>query len=310
MLATVACDSARAVAMPRRSPLTRVSWALFMATSVPVPMAMPTSARASAGASLMPSPAMATVRPSACRRSTRASLSAGNTSPCTSSMPRRRPTAPAVVSPSPVAMMMRRPAACRAASASGVLALMGSETASRPASCPSTARNITLAPSPRNASAVCASGPVFTLDCCISTVLPSAKVRPAIRPRTPMPEAESNCSAASSASPCWRAAATMAAASGCSLPWSRLAARRSTSASRQPGAATVRSKRGRPSVRVPVLSTINVSTRHICSMAAALRNSTPCVAPRPVATMMDIGVARPSAQGQAMIRTATALIRP
>jgi hypothetical protein len=31
---------------------------------------------------------------------------------------------------------------------------------------------------------------------------------------------------------------------------------------------------------------------------------------RPVATMIDIGVARPSAQGQAMISTATALIRP
>ena len=41
--------------------------ALSMATSVPVPMAMPTSAAASAGASLMPSPAMATMRPS-CRK--------------------------------------------------------------------------------------------------------------------------------------------------------------------------------------------------------------------------------------------------
>ena len=34
-----------------------------MATSVPVPMAMPTSACASAGASLMPSPTIATVLP-------------------------------------------------------------------------------------------------------------------------------------------------------------------------------------------------------------------------------------------------------
>ena len=46
------------------------------------------------------------------------------------------------------------------------------------------------------------------------------------------------------------------------------------------------------------------------SIAAASRNSTPFVAPRPVATMIDIGVARPSAQGQAMISTATALINP
>ena len=39
-----------------------------MATSVPVPMAMPTSAWASAGASLMPSPTMATRRPSGLQR--------------------------------------------------------------------------------------------------------------------------------------------------------------------------------------------------------------------------------------------------
>ena len=45
-------------------------------------------------------------------------------------------------------------------------------------------------------------------------------------------------------------------------------------------------------------------------MAAASRNSTPCVAARPVATITDMGVARPNAQGQAMISTATALIRP
>ena len=51
--------------MPVRSPLSRVTPALSMATSVPVPMAMPTSAAARAGASLTPSPAMATTRPSA-----------------------------------------------------------------------------------------------------------------------------------------------------------------------------------------------------------------------------------------------------
>ena len=46
-----------------------------------------------------------------------------------------------------------------------------------------------------------------------------------------------------------------------------------------------------------------------CSIAAASRNSTPAVAALPVATMIDIGVARPRAQGQAMMRTATALTR-
>ena len=43
-------------------------------------------------------------------------------------------------------------------------------------------------------------------------------------------------------------------------------------------------------------------------MASASLNSTPKVAPLPVAVMMDMGVARPSAQGQAMISTATALM--
>ncbi len=102
----------------------------------------------------------------------------------------------------------------------------------------------------------------------------------------------------------------MAAASGCSLPWSRLAAKRSTSSSLKPALPTARSKLGRPSVSVPVLSTISVSIWRSFSIAAASRNSTPWDAPRPLATMIDIGVASPSAQGQAMISTATALIRP
>ena len=37
-------------------------------------------------------------------------------------------------------------------------------------------------------------------------------------------------------------------------------------------------------------------------------NNTPAIAPFPLATMIDIGVASPSAHGQAMINTATALM--
>ena len=51
-----------------------------MATSAPVPMAMPRSAWASAGASLIPSPTIATIAPPACSRSIAAALSAGRTS--------------------------------------------------------------------------------------------------------------------------------------------------------------------------------------------------------------------------------------
>ena len=63
---------------------------------------------------------------------------------------------------------------------------------------------------------------------------------------------------------------------------------------------------GFPSVSVPVLSTTSVSTFSSRSSAAASLKRTPAAAPRPIATMTDIGVARPSAHGQAMMRTATA----
>jgi len=56
------------------------------------------------------------------------------------------------------------------------------------------------------------------------------------------------------------------------------------------------------------LSTTRVSTFCITSSASAFLISTPIIAPFPVPTMMDMGVASPSAQGQAMISTATALI--
>ena len=74
----------------------------------------------------------------------------------------------------------------------------------------------------------------------------------------------------------------------------------------KPGAVSTPVSVGLPSVRVPVLSTTSVSTEARRSSAAALRTSTPACAPRPVATMIEIGVASPSAQGQAMMSTLTA----
>ena len=78
--------------------------------------------------------------------------------------------------------------------------------------------------------------------------------------------------------------------------------------SRAPG--TIAVTFGLPSVSVPVLSTTSVSTFSMRSSASAFLISTPACAPRPTPTMIDIGVARPSAQGQAMMRTATAATRP
>ena len=110
--------------MPRRSPLTRVTPALSMATSVPVPMAMPTSAWASAGASLMPSPTIATTAALGLELLDRRRPSAR-------AAPRRRPrrcrgspaTASAVVRLSPVSMTTPQALACSAAIASGVVCL-------------------------------------------------------------------------------------------------------------------------------------------------------------------------------------------
>ena len=83
--------------MPRRSPFTSVTSALSIATSVPVPIAIPTWACASAGASLIPSPAIATMRPSAWSRLTTLAFCSGRTSASTSSIPSVRATASAVV---------------------------------------------------------------------------------------------------------------------------------------------------------------------------------------------------------------------
>ena len=60
---------------------------------------------------------------------------------------------------------------------------------------------------------------------------------------------------------------------------------------------------GLPSVSVPVLSTTSVSIFSMRSSASAFLIRMPACAARPTPTMIDIGVASPSAQGQAMIST-------
>ena len=112
-----------------------------MATSAPVPMATPTSAWASAGASLMPSPTMATRCPWACSASMTAALSPGSTSAWIreGSMPTRRATDSAVARSSPVSIQTVRPCASSVRIASMASALIGSAMASIPASRPSIA---------------------------------------------------------------------------------------------------------------------------------------------------------------------------
>ena len=63
-----------------------------------------------------------------------------------------------------------------------------------------------------------------------------------------------------------------------------------------------------PVVTVPVLSSTTVSTSRVDSSTSGPLISRPSCAPRPVPTIRAVGVARPSAHGQAMIRTATAAV--
>ncbi len=74
-----------------------------------------------------------------------------------------------------------------------------------------------------------------------------------------------------------------------------------------PRPAQLQSRAVFPSVKVPVLSTTSVSIFSKRSSASAFLIRIPVVAPLPIPTMIDIGVASPKAQGQAMIRTETAV---
>ena len=117
-----------------------------MATSAPVPIAIPRSAWARAAASLMPSPAIATTWPCSCSSATLAALSAGSTSARTRVIPTCAATAWAVAALSPVIIHTSRPSASSWAMASADSGLTVSATVMTPAAWPSTATYIGVAP--------------------------------------------------------------------------------------------------------------------------------------------------------------------
>ena len=133
----------------------------------------------------------------------------------------------------------------------------------------------------------------------------SATPRPPTTPSTPRPSRLTNDSTGSSALRS-RAAAAIACATGCSEASSSAPATASSSASSMPSAATISASAIRPVVTVPVLSSTIVSTRRVDSRISGPLISRPSCAPRPVPTSSAVGVASPSAHGQAMISTATA----
>ena len=280
-----------------------------MATSVPVPMAMPRSAWASAGASLMPSPTIATTLPCGLELADLADFllgqhlgehvvdadlagdRLGGGARCRRSASRRPARAPSAARP---------PRATPACSVSA--------TAISPAGWPSMATYIGVAPCCASASA-----------CSLQAVERDRRPRPAApgcraarRGRRPAPGCPGRSAPGSARR--WSAARAQARGRGRRSP--RRAGARSRPPPPRPAAAararrrrrlaTTRVTAGLPRVSVPVLSSTMVLMRRALSSASPPRIRMPCSAALPVPTMIAVGVARPSAHGQAMISTAIA----
>ena len=267
-------------------------------------MAMPTSARASAGASLMPSPTIATLWPCACSLRTSRSLSWGSTSATASSMPVCARMASAAARWSPVSITTRMPMRLSAATAPRLVGLTTSATASTPSACPAQAKYIGVLPARASASPASRRPPGCTPRSCKNARLPARQAWPSTSASMPRPGTDAKRATGNSAAPRSCAYAVTASASGCSEACSIDAATASSRASSTPGAVRTSVTRGRPSVIVPVLSSTTVFTACAVSSASADLNRMPYSAPLPVPTMIATGVARPSAHGQEMTSTA------
>ncbi len=119
---------------------------LSMATSVPLPMAMPTSAWARAGASLMPSPTKATLLPLCCSLLISLDLSSGKTSERTVFMPSSPATAAALFALSPVIITTDKFILCRSDTAFWADSFSRSEMAKTAQARPSRAMSMAVFP--------------------------------------------------------------------------------------------------------------------------------------------------------------------
>ena len=321
MVASVFLDRAMASATARGSAPTSVRSAASMATSVPVPMAMPRSAWASAAASLTPSPTMATTCAVFLQAPDRGQLAArahARDDVVDADRGGHRASGALVV-----AGKQHRPQAAGAQLGHGRRG--GRRPCRRRRRTPRTARprrrRRRSARRPRPAPpARPARGPAAQLPL---PGEPGRACRPGPRGRPPrrkrrgpdrrriprvVEAGTTSAGAPTAAARRRRAPAAIAAAIGCSDADSTAPASRSSSVSCTPGAAATPASVIRPAVIVPVLSSTTVSTRRVLSRISGPLIRMPSCAPRPVPTRIAVGVARPIAHGQAMIRTATAAV--
>jgi hypothetical protein len=125
------------------------------------------------------------------------------------------------------------------------------------------------------------------------------------RAATPLPGTARCALAAGTRALVPRAMSSTARASGWVLPDCTAAVSASRRAA-SPSTATQATSIGRPSVSVPVLSNATTETSCAISSASASLIRMPWRAATPVPTISAVGVASPSAQGQAITSTATA----
>ncbi|MCY1231008.1 hypothetical protein D9M72_434440 [compost metagenome] len=259
----------------------------------------------------MPSPTIATTAPPSPSACTRAALSSGNTSACTSSRPSSRATRAAAPALSPVSITVRTPAPRSRAMASAAPGLIASPNATSPATrggVVSTSHD-TVRPSSRSRCATGASEPASAPSASRRRSLPSCSAWPSTTPAMPRPGSAWTFPALGTARPPACAAASTARASGCSLPACSAASLVSSALppASAGSAACSATTSGLPTVSVPVLSNATTLTRCATSSASASLIRMPARAPAPVPAMIAVGVANPSAHGQAITSTATAL---
>ena len=274
---------------------------------MPLPIAIPTSAVARAGASLIPSPTIATTRPSSRRLRTTRAFSSGETRADTRSIPTSPATLCAAASSSPVSIITSTPPPRSRPTAPRASARSTSDTPNTPAAAPSITTTTGVAPSPTARPRYASTRSRPTPASAAKDGDPTSTRRPATEAEAPRPGCATKCCACGHRTPHSDAYRTMARAAGCSDASSTLAAASSSSLSGIPGAPPAKATDGLPSVSVPVLSRTTVSTRRARCRASPSRISTPCAAAFPIAIITEIGVASPSAHGQAITRTATAV---
>ena len=275
--------SAIASAAARRSPETSVMSEASIATSVPVPIASPRSACASAGASLIPSPTIATTSPCSCRRRISATFSSGIDLGEHALDADLGGDALGVLPAVAGEQDGSQAEPLSSATASALVGLTVSRTASVALGRPSHAT--TIAPSRRPTSTACPSTTPGDADAGDVPEVGHRRKLADLGAEPPRPRPDR---------------------SGAPTPPPR----------RRPATAPPRGSRRRaaprrrapsfPSVTVPVLSRTTVVIRRVCSRTSGPLIRMPSCAPRPVPTMSAVGVARPSAHGHAMISTATA----